>query len=722
MAHEWNREKFARGWIQAQNTEGDLWRTSLINPVVRRMCTAVAQGKDPSDFSVFDPIVEWVKKDAPRPGPGDWKGVTVIDLGCGEGHLGAVVTEGGASYRGIDRSPFLVDHAVRNRGLSDVKHADLETIGAPALGKILGKVGPKTIITCILVLEHLKKPEELLASLGSLLSQREHDVSLLVVTLARTDAGESPFKLVPITSMAGNPPPLVRCRSRLQRAWERCFRDAGLFIRACEPVCLSPDLEQADKAHPHTFWCWRLVARHRGNPHAAWTKADDAVLARLPEPLQNKKRMRLVDVPEGTPFIRAFNLGGELTLLLRGVAFLRVSNARPAPKKMIYTPNGLAPPEGDLLFESGYVFGELEAGGHGGPAYYSHDVIAGAGGCRVAVISSDVVARELQPGDGIDGFFFQKLRHRFQLDVFRDSASADAKAENVKSDVEDHHVAPIYQRRLARLLLWAAAIERRHRSKGDIDEVVWLNLTSVARIFQPSSDDVGNLMRAVRLFQGLRLIEVLPLGILRTLKNQADFKDVKRLIIRAGEDLLVKAADVHLANTALTAAEKAHVTRELVAIKERFAGGGNDSPAPKEDLRKWLDDLEQNRRTPKAVIKPLEAFLVRLSSCWHDTGTNLCVVIRDRPSLQQLGLGPSRHAKAAIATRRLHLNVPDPNLRTSQSKGKKTGVNAAWKSLITSVHFDRKKLYVESLQRFCNADLEAGGSRTLRFSDELATR
>ncbi len=725
MGREWDDPTFAEKWIRAQRGEGDEWRADLINPVVRTLCEAMSDRKAPKpfDFSVFESLA--LARENRSPKPNAWAGVTVIDLGCGEGCLGSVVSAGGAAYRGFDVSPYLIEHAREQRGLAGVELVDLAALSEEGLKQALGELGPQTLITCVLVLEHLEEPASLLARLAACLASTKQEVPVVVVTLARNSgsdspAGEpSPLVKIPIPSMEGDPDqkPSVQARPVYQRRWAAYFRDAGFMVRSCEPLCFSPETPRGDPLYPYAFWCWRLAARrqlHRGDD---WIREATEALEGLPEPLRRVECMRVYDVPRGARFINALNIGGELTILLRGQAQLRVADLQSGARDVVIDEAALGPTHGSLLFRPGHLFGELEAAGRGGPAYYAQDVIAASSDCRVAVIPNNFVQEHLRPDpSSIDGFFFDKLRGRFQLDALRDGIVRMGTGDTIGN------VASVDLRRLARILLWASAIERRHRCQGDADTAVWLNLLSVATIFQPDRDKPDGLNKALRLLHRLRVVDVLPVGYLYTID-----KDICRDIDRLGNGLIAKACHTHLEGMRANGFNEREIERAIDDLnlmgRKMFAvveGTGRDARwKSSREVREWLERLKKVGLGDESAAK-LESYLVRLSLCWHDQGSNHFIVIRDRYALQQLGLGSAKNAHSALTKRQKYLDPPSPE--TAPKEPSKARSKQAWTTVLNLLEPVKQRAYLETLSSFCESDLRPAGSQSLRFSDELATR
>ena len=76
---------------------------------------------------------------------------------------------------------------------------------------------------------------------------------------------------------------------RSRRTYERLFRDAGLFVRRCEPLFFHREHAQAapeqkdDASRRPVFWAWLLSARHGVVPAAeaiTWPEGSDAAALR----------------------------------------------------------------------------------------------------------------------------------------------------------------------------------------------------------------------------------------------------------------------------------------------------------------------------------------------------------------------------------------------------------------------------------------------------------
>ncbi len=100
----------------------------------------------PVRFAFFDPII------------GDWRGLSVLDLGCGGGFMAAALAKRGTIVTGVDPSERAIDLA-RRRAQED----QLEIAYCVGSGESLPFAdGAYDIVVCVDVLEHVEDLDRVL--------------------------------------------------------------------------------------------------------------------------------------------------------------------------------------------------------------------------------------------------------------------------------------------------------------------------------------------------------------------------------------------------------------------------------------------------------------------------------------------------------------------------------------------------------------------------------
>jgi hypothetical protein len=511
---------------EAQGVYGDRWRLKLINPLVTKICAELASpniGKG-LDFSVYEAFAAEV-----APQSSSWDSLRVLDLGCGQGCLGRLVEQYGATYLGLDASEGLLNTARKRsdvlpgtasdawRGRGDVgscafERADLNTNSSAVIESVirphLRRFGHPQLATMIVVLDHLPQPTGVLQWLGLYLNEAEATTTILFVTLdpdylllSSIDRQEpGPDGTIEVTVMIESAGAQVRAWSRPHRVYENLFRDAGLHVRRCEPLhfchneLASPSKElpsrnsnyKPDVARLPTFWAWRLSARRRKEDLSDQDyECCHTVLGDV-----DRKAIRLYSVPNGNRIFAANNLGGELCIVLHGRAETMT---------------------GALKFVEGSIIGELEAGGGKRPeTYFPFDVVAATGDCRVALVSASETTRILdQQSSTVSTRAFHQLRwHLRQVNWRVESKPKGGQLKRKKGKKDNKRkvsVGWIYA--VVKALLWAKELEDQYRQPLGA-RTVFITPEEVRTLFLPAAKSGQN--EACQLLQELRFIDTFP--------------------------------------------------------------------------------------------------------------------------------------------------------------------------------------------------------------------
>lgn len=163
----------------------------------------------------------------------------VLDLGCGEGALGALLTERGWTVTGVDLHP-----GEQTSGFDAVVRADLES-GIP--GSVAER-GPFDVVVAADVLEHVRRPQDLLDQLAHLLAPD----GVLIASIpnfahwyprARVLAGRFDYDARGILDRD-------HVRFFTRRSLVRLAQDHGWTIRQLEATGLPFDVADRGRARP----------------------------------------------------------------------------------------------------------------------------------------------------------------------------------------------------------------------------------------------------------------------------------------------------------------------------------------------------------------------------------------------------------------------------------------------------------------------------------------
>jgi trans-aconitate methyltransferase len=666
---------------------GDYWRQALINPLVVALGEAVVAGRDPFAVSVFEPLARQL---GTRETNDTLAGLTVVDLGCGEGCLGRLLTGRGARYAGLDASEALLQVARRRAGSdgrTSFTRVDLESDATAALGRL----PTASLVTAVVVLDHMAEVGGLLEALAAWLAEQPAEVPILCITLApeRFDPPRAPPDhpgevTIERRALVESCQREVVVWLRSRRAYERCFRDAGLFVRGCEPLYFhrlhaqAAVAEREDVSRRPVFWAWLLSARRRRQPGpetVVWPADSDAAALRvsaatLPD---GAGGVRVHEFRPGEVIVRVHNMGGELFGLLAGAA------------RMMDGPQEL------MTFRAGEVLGDLETPDASGQCgSFPFDVVASDEGCRMAIFSEPVAAAVLAGSRDIGSRFFRLLRDRLRLALWhydiREMVGEYLERGSEKLEKRLLH-------RCARALLWAASIESRRRTTGLAEEMAFIDPESIARRFKPGTEriDFGVVIRQLHL---LRMIDAFPGAALR--------KEEEARASASWDALVAAATARHLLGDgldgSLRATIKAHVGRLRVA-GQLIKDGNRTRP-----FQELVDDLQRLPATLPdwgARLERWSVYIARAHRFWEDRNPWL-VVLRDVPALRRIAIGGARTIDETLAARAEYL-LADARRPT-------------WELVTAQAAPARRREYIALLDDFVAADLARDGG--LSFSSE----
>jgi trans-aconitate methyltransferase len=686
MRSEWDEASLVEPWARAMGDHGDYWRQTLINPLVVALAEAIAGGGDPFAVSAFEPLARQL---APGPPRSSLAGLSVVDLGCGEGCLGRLLTARGARYAGLDASEALLEVARRRdaEGRASFTRVDLETGAAEALGRLPAA----SLVTAVVVLDHMAEVGSLLEAAGAWLADQPGEVPLLCITLApeRFDPPRTP-PVRPGEVTLERRALVESCQRevvlwlRSRRSYERCFRDAGLFVRACEPLYFhrlhaeARPAEREDVSRRPVFWAWLLSARRRNQPAAEtvqWPPDSDAAALRasaaaLP---YGAGGARVYDFRPGEVIVRVHNMGGELFGVLSGAA------------RMMDGAQEL------MTFRAGEVLGDLETPDASGQCgSFPFDVVASDEGCRVALFPEPIAAAVLASSRDLGSRFFRLLRDRLRLALWHYDIR-EMVGEYLERGTEKLEKRLLH--RCARALLWAAAIESRRRATSLTEEIAFIDPENIARRFKPGTEriDFGVVIRQLHL---LRMIDAFPGAALR--------KEEESRASTSWDALVGAATRLHLMGDGLDgsvrATIKAHVAR--LRVTGQLVKDGNRT----RQFQEVVEDL-QRLHCPlpdwSARLERWSVYIARAHRFWEDRNPWL-VVLRDVPGLRRIALGDARTIDDTLGARAEYL-LADARRPT-------------WELVTAQAASARRHEYIALLDDFVAADLACAGG--LSFSSE----
>jgi 2-polyprenyl-3-methyl-5-hydroxy-6-metoxy-1,4-benzoquinol methylase len=695
MRSEWDDPQLVEPWAAAMGDEGDYWRQVLINPLVLSIAARIAAGGDAFAGLAWGPLLRALRGEESAAA---LTGVRVLDLGCGEGCLGRVLAARGADYVGLDSSARLLEigraraRAAGFEARMRFSPAELEQQAATALAG----AGPASLVTAHIVLDHLSDVTSLLAALAAFLREQPGEVPLLCLTLAPERFEEARMPAAGPGEVTLSRRGLIEsCQRdvmvwlRSRRIYERAFRDAGLFVRRCEPLFFHRQHAQAapeqrdDASRRPVFWAWLLSAR-RGQAPAGeaaegvrWPADSDAEgLRESVERLgSGAGATRIFDFRPGEHIIRVHNMGGELYGVLAGTA------------KMMDHGQEL------MTFRAGEVLGDLETpDGSGQCGSFPFDVMASEEGCRVALFTEEISSAVLAQSRDVGSRFFRLLRDRLRLALWHYDI------REIVGEYLDRGSERLEKRllhRCARALLWANAIEGRGRGKALGQEVAFLDPETIARRFKPGTEriDFGVVIRQLHL---LRMIDAFPGAALRKEEESRAGASWDALVAHATRRYLLGEGVPQTAYGPLLA----HAGR--LRVGGQLTKDGNRT----RQFQDVVDDLEgllRGRPEGAAALARWSAFIARAHRFWEDRNPWL-VVLRDVPALRRIALGDAAGIEDTLAARADYLLAG--------------ARRPTWEMVTAQTVSARRQEYIAVFDDFVAADLTSTGR--LAFSSEGA--
>lgn len=356
-ARDWDNDALARAWRVHSQSNGDVYRQLLINPIVQGLLKG-AGGAD-CEAPLMAALDDWLSKHAKGLGQGpapalDWysawhkhrgpghEQLQILDLGCGDAYRGRWLSCKGVYYKGVDCSRALLDMAGVNAADFDLQLEDLDTGGA--LARIWPENRPPpNWVFLITVLDHLANPRRLMQELAQRYSAGNG--KFLVVTCNSRFYRQSPSKGTPVPAQIATLPQAegqVQVYFRSRTELRRLFRDAGLHIldelsptipSLVERFCETPDAARFNPSVPPLhFWLLQACSAQRQPATASELRewhdrlppggdSVDAVRLLLSSLLDQDGASGEVfwrHIASGAPLIRKLNPGGRIFIVQEG--------------------------------------------------------------------------------------------------------------------------------------------------------------------------------------------------------------------------------------------------------------------------------------------------------------------------------------------------------------------------------------------------------------------
>jgi 2-polyprenyl-3-methyl-5-hydroxy-6-metoxy-1,4-benzoquinol methylase len=516
MKTEWSKETVAGAWTDANGSKerpvGDHWRTNLINPVVWGVLKYLQTGKLRGYHGYrtgIEPVIEmgikdqreWLRNN--KSGVLEWhqevaqdaslfKGMRILDLGCGEGYLGRWLNKMGADYIGLDGSSVLInagksrskDAAVgqklkkssktgsTDKKASDVPKYDLFTVDIEnvtelkaALSPAKGAAGSFDLIVCGILIEHLGDPGKLL----SWISTNFPNAPLLLFALNPDYFVDYPGELT--RHQMRDCPQLMKAHIssaddtevdvffRVKEQVDELLRDCRYHTAESTPLYFdghnAPPKEPRQAIAPfHCYYARPLPPRCR-------EKKD--ILAAIEQVAQSTDRtvqtwekkiltdnfdqLELIEYRPRETVMWPHNIGGDLFYVVSGTLELQPGIGLP------------------ILFGPDSLLGDLETGDEKLSGYYIYPVVVADEPARVLRIPASVSAKLIAGASGIAPSLFRVLRDRLSIAVwemnYRTRNQLAGSDENEKNAGMSDPVNFRDADRVARILLAASEAERR---------------------------------------------------------------------------------------------------------------------------------------------------------------------------------------------------------------------------------------------------------------------
>ena len=602
MESDWKDQTVVEAYAQAMWPYGDAWRMALINPVIletaKRMCSQMAPHNAAEHLPIDDLPLDlglvlqrealkcssWESPQATHESLSSWhrtlapggylslKGLNILDLGCGEGHLARILTKLEATYLGIDVSQGLLNIAESGGWDPWVKHgrrtvaaakvppkisktrkpfgslfacADLDGPAlAPSVNAIqhqLSQLGTPNLVVMTIVSDHLQDPgpvyswvsRTLAAQPGErlfLLFALNHDYfdldqlrnanSASRVVSSRFDAGDRITYFNACIHSAQQP---VGVHIRSKRIIERHLRDARFRVVQSMPLYFW-----------YGFSCDKQPANVRGIPPFI------AFLAR-PLPTSSASRAQIKTLLESQWSPKADGLLNKLSQAQKDLLLGQTDQVEIVAFEPAQVAIGQHSLGGDLFVVlegkldlavngkpllsggPGQIFGELETGPQGRVAHYPYPVAAGDTGAKVLRIPASL-AQHLTDKETTFGMsLFRQLRDRLVVwnwtNAPRTNPATEVKEHDSFNDelgIEEKpssrcfEVISLYADRAARVLLAAAEQERQCGKRDSEGRCILLDCQKFLDRLRLQRANLQELSLVLRKMTALGIVDALP--------------------------------------------------------------------------------------------------------------------------------------------------------------------------------------------------------------------
>lgn len=653
--------------------------------------------------------------------------IRILDLGCGEGYLGRILSQIGANYVGVDCSEFYLQKArarqedLEARGLVEILphfyKADLNgKMDAEILDNIINTHDAPNLTVLVVILEHLAQPRELLDWLGRSLRKSPDGESLAILVTLNMDyfSGEPRFKkendvingaeiAIHVNTKIDSADVEVDAHIRSHQLLKRLLRDSGLRILQYTPLRFSWDFNNehipAARRGIPTFDCYLISAYPDGERPSSeewnWlqshfkqimTKREFEVFEK------NRQHYKTIRLEPNKVIMERNNLGGNLYVVLDGSLELQDSS-------------GMIP-----FAWRGDIAGELECADIGKEYEYLYSVSAGEDGARVLSIPAKQ-ARELLKIRALAGSLLAQLRSRVlvrnlrTLEI-RDHDSGISLGFSFDGAIPSHNIFA----KTCRVILAAAEEERQTFKRDREGRRVFLSIADIKDRGQLKPNDDSQIATILRLFTLMGILDCMPgaqinatFGSYLTKAGAAIITESINMILepnyKQDETKMEKLRTTILENPHVLGACPPRTGKKFKAdskiiIKQLYYIADNQN----DKKFSGLDVGDGYRNVWKKSVERWYEYLFRLNTCFMSTQP-MFFLLHDRQALHKFVTEEGKTLKNVIENYQLALfSKRLPNIVTDQEEHK----IPTWDHVSSYLGAHEKARYIYYIDEFKN--------------------